>query len=138
MEVSPLFQIICFLFFIVCCAFVVFKSITQLLTFIRVKKSGHTVQAEIIDFKEDTSGDSTTYPAVVSYTTIEGEKIIATSRSSSNARPPVGKKVWIIYSPADSSHFYFQRSAVPYLMTFSILGFGAGMVLMMVELFKLI
>jgi hypothetical protein len=65
------------------------------------------VQAEINDFKEVAgSGGGITYAAIVSYTTVEGEKIIATAKISTGSRPSVGKEVWIIHSPGSLTLLY--------------------------------
>ncbi len=131
-------MVIVFLILIIGCACAVIYSIRELLTFIRVKKSGHLVQGKIIDFTEDRSGEGVTYPGVVSYTTISGEKVIATSKSSSGIKPSIGKEVWVVYSSSNPSHFYFQRSNVPFLMVSFILMFGVAMILLIVELCKVV
>lgn len=94
------------------------------------------MQGTIIDFKEDKSRDGISYPAIVSYTTISGDKVIATSKTSSNVKPRIGKIVSIIYSPTNPSEFYFLPSTLPITMGFSILSFGAGGILSIMQLIR--
>jgi Protein of unknown function (DUF3592) len=127
-----------FIILIAACAYAVIKCIQELLTYIRIKKSGHLVKGEIIDFNEQNSDGDVFYPAVVSYTTIHGQKITATSRTASSVKPSIGKEVWVFYSPSDPSHFYFHKSHIPYISTLAIISFGTGIILLSLELFKIV
>lgn len=138
MTLSTLIQVIFYIVLISLFIRAVIQSIRELFVFIHIKKTGKLVQAKIEDFKERRSGDGVTYPAVVSYKTNTGEKIIATSKTSSFMKPSIGKEVWVIYSSSDPSQFYFRNSMVPFFMIFIILIVGSVSIFLIAQLFKII
>jgi hypothetical protein len=138
-EIPHWIHSIGFIILIFACAYVVLKLFQELLKFIRVIRTGYLVQGRIIGYEEDSSGDGTTYPAIITYTTIEGEKITGTSISSNGEKPTIGKEVWIVYDPNNPSYFYLQKSSVSTLIALNIgiVMFGVGMILLIVEMYKI-
>ena len=122
---------------IAACIYAVIICTQELLKYVRIKRAGRLVEGEIIGYEKKID-DGITYPAIVTYTTFEGQKITATSGTSSSIKPSIGKRVWIVYDSSDPTTFYFQKSSVPYISVVFIISFGGAGIFVIVELLKVL
>lgn len=118
--------------------FFVYKIILKLLERRKIKNTGETAQAKIVDYKirKDTQGSVLYYP-VLQYTTKDNQSFTVQSKKERFKKYEVGKELTIYYLPQDPSEF-FIAGLFPYIKLTSLLIGILGACLLLLEMVRML
>ncbi len=115
----------------------VYETAMKLLERRRIKTSGESVQATVLDYKiqKDSSGVNRYYP-VLKYTTKENQEITVQSKKERYDKYKVGKQLTVYYMPSNPTEFYIS-GLIPYIKITTLLIGTAGALLLLFEIVKM-
>jgi hypothetical protein len=114
----------------------IWGSIKELRKYRRLAKEGNSVLARIIGYETDNSGDTPTYPALVTFKGPNGINVTSKSKTSSSFKPTVGNEVEILYDSSYPNEFYYQKSIAPFVFTVLIIASVVGIGFTAIRLYK--